>query len=134
MIPTKVLFVLLRIHKHQLYKNGPAKGFINQNQLRYFNFEPSLKLRWCCARDLFGSKIPVTTGEFEMRIPCIQSIYLTHMAQWVRQLLHMQQIRSSNAPAVTGICDPNKSNARQINLMSLFFLSFSIVNELKAMA
>ena len=22
---------------------------------RYFNFEPSFKLRWCCARELFGS-------------------------------------------------------------------------------
>ena len=29
--------------------------------LRYFNFEPSFKLRWCRARDLFGSQIPVTT-------------------------------------------------------------------------
>ena len=27
--------------------------------LRYFNFEPSFKLRWCCAQDLFGSQIPV---------------------------------------------------------------------------
>ena len=29
--------------------------------LRSFNFEPSLKLRWCCAGDLFKSQIPVTT-------------------------------------------------------------------------
>ena len=29
--------------------------------LKYFNSEPSFKLRWCCARDLFGSQIPVTT-------------------------------------------------------------------------
>ena len=36
-------------------------------KLRYFNFEPSLKLRWCRARDLFGSQIPVTTGGFELR-------------------------------------------------------------------
>ena len=33
--------------------------------LRHFNFEPSLKLRWCRARDLFGSQIPATTGGFE---------------------------------------------------------------------
>ena len=33
--------------------------------LRYFNCEPSLKLRWCRARDLFGSQIPATTGGFE---------------------------------------------------------------------
>ena len=31
--------------------------------LRYFNFDPSFKLRWCLARDLFGTQIPVTTGE-----------------------------------------------------------------------
>ena len=35
-------------------------------------------LRWYCARDLFGSQIPVTTGEFELRISCIRSSYLTH--------------------------------------------------------
>ena len=31
--------------------------------LRYFNFDPSFKLRWCLARDLFGTQILVTTGE-----------------------------------------------------------------------
>ena len=31
-------------------------------------------LRWCRARDLFGSQIPVTTGGFELRISCIRSI------------------------------------------------------------
>ena len=46
--------------------------------LRYFIFESSIKLRWCRARDLFGSQIPVTTVGFELRIPCIQSRYLTH--------------------------------------------------------
>ena len=67
--------------------------------LRYFNFEPSFKLRWCRARDLFGSQIPVTTGGFELQISCIQS----------RNGLRMQEIQSSNPPVVTGICDPNKS-------------------------
>ena len=33
---------------------------------RYFNFKPSFKLRWCRARDLLGSQIPVTTGGFEL--------------------------------------------------------------------
>ena len=33
--------------------------------LRYFNFEPSFKLRWRHARDLFGSQIPVSTWGFE---------------------------------------------------------------------
>ena len=41
--------------------------------LRYFNFEPTFKLRWCRARDLLGSQIPVTTGGFELRISGIQS-------------------------------------------------------------
>ena len=30
--------------------------------LRYFNFKPSLKLRWCRALDLFLSQIPMTKG------------------------------------------------------------------------
>ena len=34
--------------------------------LRYFNFEPSFKLRWRHARDLFGSQIPVSTWGFEL--------------------------------------------------------------------
>ena len=46
--------------------------------LRYFNFEPSFKLRWCRARDLFGSQIPVTTGGFELQISYIRNSYLTH--------------------------------------------------------
>ena len=36
------------------------------------------KLRWCRTRDLFRSQFPVTTAEFELRICCIQSSYLTH--------------------------------------------------------
>ena len=47
-------------------------------KLRYFNFEPSFKLRWYRARDLLGSQIPVTTGGFELRISCTRSSYLTH--------------------------------------------------------
>ena len=43
--------------------------------LRYFNFKPSSKLRWCPARDLFGSQSPVTTGGFELQVSCIQSRY-----------------------------------------------------------
>ena len=46
--------------------------------LRYFNFEPSFKLRWCRARDLFGSQMPVTAGGFELKISCIWSSYQTH--------------------------------------------------------
>ena len=32
--------------------------------LGYFNFEPSLSLRWCLAGDFDGSQILVTTGGF----------------------------------------------------------------------
>ena len=46
--------------------------------LRYVILEPSLKLRWCQARDLLPSQIPLTTGPFVLRIFCIQSTYLTH--------------------------------------------------------
>ena len=63
--------------------------------LRYFNFEPSFKLQWCRARDLFRSQIAVTTGGFELRISGIHSRC-------------MQEICSSNPPVITGICDPNK--------------------------
>ena len=35
-------------------------------------------LPWCRARDLFGSQILVTTGEFELRISYIRSSHLTH--------------------------------------------------------
>ena len=49
--------------------------------LRYFNFGPCFKLRWCRARNLFGSQIPVATAGFELQISCIRSRYLTHMEQ-----------------------------------------------------
>ena len=42
----------------------------------------TVNLRWCCARDLLGSQIPVTTGRFELPISFIQSRYL--IQQWVR--------------------------------------------------
>ena len=42
--------------------------------LRNFNFEPSFKLQWCRAQDLFGSQIPVTSGGFEMRISCTKGV------------------------------------------------------------
>ena len=30
------------------------------------NQKQMIELRWCSARDLFGSQIPVTTGRFEL--------------------------------------------------------------------
>ena len=47
--------------------------------LRYLNFEPNFKLLYC-ARDLFGSQIPVTTVRFELRIAFIIDSYLIHQA------------------------------------------------------
>ena len=62
----------------QLARNGKNEGILDcykklQNSvllqftsysfmLRYFNFEPSFKLRYHLARDLLGSQIPVITG------------------------------------------------------------------------
>ena len=46
--------------------------------LRYFNYKPSFKLRWCCDRDLFGSQILVITGGFKLQISCIGSSFQTH--------------------------------------------------------
>ena len=59
---------------HNIYESiclGKQVHFIYV--FRYLNFEPSFKLRWCRARDLFGSQIPVTTGGFELQISCIRS-------------------------------------------------------------
>ena len=75
--------------------------------LRYFNFEPSFKFRWYYAHDLFGSRIPVTTRGFGLRISCIRSSYLVGQV-----IVRMQEIRSSNSLVATGICDPNKSRAQ----------------------
>ena len=52
-------------------------------------------LRWCRAPDLFGSQIPVTKRGFELRISCIRSSYLTHLAIRVTKLLWGSQIKSS---------------------------------------
>ena len=48
--------------------------------MRYFYFEPTFKLRWYRAQDLFGSRISVTTEGFEQRISCIRSSNITHKA------------------------------------------------------
>ena len=41
------------------------------------------------------------------------------MAKWVRELVRMQEIRSSNPLVVTGICDPNKSRAQHHHNLKL---------------
>ena len=41
-------------------------------------FSKNYKLRWYRAWDLFGSKIPVTTREFQSKITYIRSSYLPH--------------------------------------------------------
>ena len=38
----------------------------------------NILLRWCRARNLFGSQIPVTIGGSELQVSCMQSCYLTH--------------------------------------------------------
>ena len=57
----------LRLTDQQIYNHG-------NNIVEYLNFEQSLKLRWCRARDLFGPQIPVTTGGFELRISKISKL------------------------------------------------------------
>ena len=96
--------------------------------LRYFNFEPSFKLRWCHARDLFESQIPVTTGGFERRIFCIRSSYLTHLVLWPSGLVTTSYARDSglNPPVVIEICDPNKSRARHHRNIQYIFIIFKV--------
>ena len=54
-------------------KPGSKIKYLKAIALRYLIFEPGFKLGWCRARDLFGSRIPVTTGEFELQISsCIR--------------------------------------------------------------
>ena len=50
------------------------------------------------------------------------------MAKWARQLFRMQEIRSSNPPLVTGICDPNKSRARHNRIYLFIFNLFNVDN------
>ena len=37
-------------------------------------YEHMLNLRWCHARELFGSQIPVITGGFELRISAYEVV------------------------------------------------------------
>ena len=51
----------------------------NIEKNKYHNMSQEKKKRLKdFTRDLFGSKIPVTTGGFELRISCIRSSYLTN--------------------------------------------------------
>ena len=54
-------------------------------RLWYFNFEPSFKLRWCRAQDLFGLQTPVATGGFVLVITCLREkfgINLLNLLFW----------------------------------------------------
>ena len=48
------------------YANFPV-FYYNMYLLRYYNFEPSFKLRWCRGQDLFGSQIPAITRVMELQ-------------------------------------------------------------------
>ena len=65
-------FICLRVCLLQFWRR--TSGW----RVRTENSKEFEKLRWCRTRDLFRSQFPVTTGEFELRICCIQSSYLTH--------------------------------------------------------
>ena len=72
--------------KLNLLKNDKSKVLFSQLPYLanfknlFFKVQLKMLLRWCRARDLFGSQIPVTTVQFELRISCIRSSYLTHRA------------------------------------------------------
>ena len=51
--------------------------------LRYFNFEPSFKMRLCRARDLFVSQIPVTTGGFDQEGLKVHPIRITLVHEFI---------------------------------------------------
>ena len=53
-----------------IYEGIPSKLILNV--LRYYNLQPSFKLRQCRAQELFGSQIPVATGGFKLLISCNQ--------------------------------------------------------------
>ena len=91
----------LRISSINVTKS--AGDFRAVNTLRYFNFDPSFKLRWCRALDLFVSQISVTTGGFELQISCIRSSYLTHYV-----------------PRLPDIYDSLPSSHRSFFIISLF--------------
>ena len=72
----------------------PRYGYL-MDYLKYFNLQKS------------STSIP----NFQLRYFNF-GLTFSHMAQWVRGLLRMHEIRSSTPRLVTGICDSNKSRAR----------------------
>ena len=54
-----MLKTVAQVNESELYEKQESKK-AKRLHLRYFNFEPSFKVRWCHAQDLFGSQIPVT--------------------------------------------------------------------------
>ena len=58
--------------------------------LRYFNLEPSFKLLWCRARDLFGSQIPVTTGICNPNESLARHHHTMNFSEKIQLSLHVQ--------------------------------------------
>ena len=90
-------FNLLFPHERKLLKSFlyDCLYFLNPTQilLRYFYFEPSFKLIWCRARDLFGSQIPVTARGFKLQISCIWSYSCENSknALWKAELASLKE-------------------------------------------
>ena len=66
-----------------IYKQlSVLKAFVIRNNekfyLRYFNFQPSFKVRCCHARVFYRSQIPLSTGGSEQQTSLIQCGYLAH--------------------------------------------------------
>ena len=94
----------------------------NEHQSLHLTKRAKIVVQWycacgCCARDLIGSQIPVTTGGIELQISCIKSNYLSHYGLIVCKRFAVQTLLSH---VVTEICDPNKSWARHHRMMSQY--------------
>ena len=66
-----LILIIKNMANNRMYNVQGLHIFHNYSKYHY-------KLRWSPAQDLFRSKIPVTTGGFELRISCTRSNYLTH--------------------------------------------------------
>ena len=73
--------ILISLNRYEIATGGRTVNYAKKSsfllpcilfRLWYFNFEPSFKLRWCRAQDLFGLQTPVATGGFVLVITCLR--------------------------------------------------------------
>ena len=90
----------------------------------YFNFEPSLKLRWWYARDLFGPQIPVTNSQFQtwLQVEVSQQKSATTVVRLRIQVLRIRLTYQASWPSGLGNYFACKKFAVQTLLWSLEFV------------